>query len=108
VRAPELALHHNTGEPTTKETNDNRRQRHFERHARPPLSLATPPSAGAAKLPSRTRSALAEHRAERGLFADGAAACGLLHVAWDAMQQVDSGRRHAGKCVTRHEMPPSR
>src|SRR6267143_3349253 len=49
-----------------------------------------------------------EHRAERGLFADGAAACGLLHVAWDATQQVDSGRRHAGKYVTRHETPSSR
>src|SRR5882672_4786008 len=35
-------LHHETGQPTTKETNDKCRQKHFERHARPPCPCASP------------------------------------------------------------------
>ena len=98
MRAPERALDHDeTGRPDERD------------HTRDSIMRATPPSDVAAKHPSRTRSALAgEHRAERSLFADGAAACGVLHVARDAMQQIDSGRSHAGKYVAWHQAPPSR
>src|SRR5438046_1501626 len=40
--------------------------------------------------------------------AQGTRDSGVLHVARDAMQQIDSGRSHAGKYVAWHQAPPSR